>query len=200
MNDLQPNSEEELILASKNGSDEATKRLIEMHSGIFVEMSKRYIRPDVSPHLVVDDVVSSKDYVIYKSIESFDSSKGSKFSTWLANQTKFYCLNKINKYKKQPILTNLCAEDDFSEDPINNFSTEDKEDENKEALLDKIRLALNLIKNQKVKNVIFKKYFSETKKPISFTEIAKEMDVSVQTVINWHNKFIDFAKKICLYS
>ena len=35
--------------------------------------------------------------MIYKSAMSYNENKGSKFSTWLANQMRYFCLNSMNK-------------------------------------------------------------------------------------------------------
>ena len=106
-------NEEALILSAKNGDNEAMKKLIDMHSGICVDISKKYINKNYSAPWLVADIESSKDYIIFNSLSSFDQSKGSKFSTWLANKTKYYCLNKLNKHKKMPKLQDLGADQDY---------------------------------------------------------------------------------------
>jgi hypothetical protein len=42
-----------------------------------------------------EDISSDKDYLIYKSAVSYNPTKKIKFSTWLGNQVRYYCLNKI---------------------------------------------------------------------------------------------------------
>ncbi len=85
-----------LVLLAKEGDNDAIKSLIDKHSGICVETYKKYLNlPNVSG-FISDEIVSSKDYIIYNSVKTFDPEMGSKFSTWLANQTRFYCLNCIN--------------------------------------------------------------------------------------------------------
>ena len=114
------------------------------------------------------------------------------FSTWLANQTRFYCLNSINKNK------NLTPSDeDTIEYLIDKKHFEDfKENdaiEFKNETISEIKKILNSISNKKIKKCIEKKYFSDENK--TYTSIAQEMNVTVQTVINWHNKFIKLVKQ-----
>ena len=44
-----------------------------------------------------EDVLSDKDYIIYKSAISYNPDYKIKFSTWLGNQVRYHCLNKINR-------------------------------------------------------------------------------------------------------
>jgi DNA-directed RNA polymerase specialized sigma subunit len=186
--------EEELIHSAKNGDNDAMKKIIDIHSGICIDMYKKYINPAYSAPWLVDDIQSSKDYIIYNSISSFDKNKGSKFSTWLANQTKYYCLNKLNKYKKMPKIQEIPENQNYENlmfEELSNFNAE----KNKAGLMEDIFAMLSEISDKKIKTVIEKKYLNDSRKIKSFTEIAKEMNVSIQTVINWHNKFIDTARK-----
>lgn len=195
MKNLYSLNEPDLIDAAKNGDDLATRQIIDQHSGIYVDMSRRYIASEITPPHIKDEVELSKDYVIFSSIQSFDPSRGTKFSTWLANQTKFFCLNQLNKSRRQPQTISLFIDPDKGENPINNLPEIETQNENQLFLIEKIEMLLNEIKSEEVKRVIRSKYLSNTRKPKTYTEIAEEMNVSVQTVINWHNKFIDFAQK-----
>lgn len=187
-------NEEELINSAKNGDNEAMKKIIDMHSGICVDISKKYINKTYTAPWLIDDIRSSKDYIIFNSLSSFDENKGSKFSTWVANQTKYYCLNKLNKYNKMPKIQEL-ADDQNYENLIPEDLCEFNSKKNKSSLLDDILEILSETRDKKIRTVIEKKYLNKESKTKTFTKIAMEMGVSVQTVINWHNKFIDSARK-----
>ena len=191
--------EQDLIEAAKNGDNYSAEKLIEMHSGICIDVFKKYTYSLACPSFVKDDILSSKNFVIFNSIRSYDPSYGSKFSTWLANQARYYCLNCINKNKK-----NIPSQADFF---IENKSGEENEifgtGENKQTEelnaenIDKIKALIKSVGNEKIKKVIEKKYLSN--KNTTYTDIAKDMGVTIQTVINWHNKFIKFAKNNIKY-
>ena len=187
-----------LITLTKEGDNAALKSLIDKHSGICVETYKRYLNlPSVSG-FVADEIVSSKDYIIYNSAKTFNPDMGSKFSTWLANQTRFYCLNCINRYGKLIPL---------EEESINSLVEKNNKNENdgstafqkelKNEILDIISETLSSLSNTKIKECIRLKYFSSSDSCASYTEIAKKMNVTVQTVINWHKKFISLVRQKC---
>jgi RNA polymerase sigma factor (sigma-70 family) len=191
--------EQDLIEAAKNGDSDSAKTLIEMHSGICMEVFKKYTYNSACPSFVKDDILSSKDFIIFNSIRSFDPSHGSKFSTWLANQARYYCLNSINKNKKNiPSQADLFIENKSGEDGEMSTDLKNREKEEfKIENIDKIKNILNSLSNEKIKKVIEKKYLSN--KDATYTDIAEEMGVTIQTVINWHNKFIKFAKNNIKY-
>lgn len=181
-----------LINLAKEGDNHSLKQIIDQHSGICVNIYKKYTNISSISGVTRDDIESSKDYIIFNSVKSYDPSRGSKFSTWLANQTRFYCLNSINKNK------NLTPPDeDTIEYLIDKKHFEDfKENdaiEFKNETINEIKKILNSISNKKIKKCIEKKYFSGENK--TYTSIAQEMNVTVQTVINWHNKFIKLVKQ-----
>ena len=54
------------------------------------------------PNSVLDKttIVEEKDLTIYDSAKNYDPDRNTKFSTHLANQTKWKCLNALNRSKK----------------------------------------------------------------------------------------------------
>jgi DNA-directed RNA polymerase specialized sigma subunit len=138
----------------------------------------------------LDDVNESKDWIIYSSILSFDTDKGAKFSTWLANQVKYFCLNLKNKTSKY-----VQTESDTIEYLINNFYNSSDSNSNKKEVINTINDLLEQIKDENIKNAIYYRYFSNKEKVLNYSEVGEILNVTPQTVLNWHNKFIDLAKK-----
>lgn len=181
-----------LINLAKDGDSQSIKELIDKHSGIYVSTCKKYTNIVNSSGILKDHIESSKDYVIYNSAKTFDPSMGSKFSTWISNQARYFCLNAINKNK------NFIQSDEETmglliDSRAHEKIKEEKTEERSQEYINQIKSILNSLSNKKIKECIEKKYFSEKNK--TYTEIAKEMNVTVQTVINWHNKFIKLAKQ-----
>jgi len=196
---MQDNNQPEelnIINLAKNGDNDSIKTLIDKHSGICVDVYKKYINlPNVSG-FISDDIISSKNYIIYNSVKTFDPSKGSKFSTWLANQTRYFCLNSINKANKLiPVETESLNK--LIENNVQEFKNEEKTIEVRDSILEVIKETLNSLSNKKIKKCIEIKYFSEEENTKSYTEVADKMNVTVQTVINWHNKFIKIVRQKC---
>lgn len=161
--------------------------LISRHSGICFSMGRKFAN---SGSINLDDVNESKDWIIYSSILSFDTDKGAKFSTWLANQVKYFCLNLKNKTSKY-----VQTESDTIEYLINNFYNSSDSNSNKKEVINTINDLLEQIKDENIKNAIYYRYFSNKEKVLNYSEVGEILNVTPQTVLNWHNKFIDLAKK-----
>ena len=185
-----------LIESVKNGDNDAIKLLINKHSGICVNVYKKYINLPNIRGFISDEIISSKDYIIYNSAKTYNPHMGSKFSTWLSNQTRYFCLNCINKNNK------LVPTE--SEDLVNLIDFKSKDCENstnqkdaKAETMEIIKETLGELTNEKIKETILRKYFSPDSESKTYTDIAKEMNVTVQTIINWHKKFVTLIKQKC---
>lgn len=83
--------------------DLSLNELIQRHSGIYFSVVNKFFpesrQSTAKINIDRDLVFGSKDYVIYQSALSFDKTKGTKFSTHVGNQTRYFCLGQINKAK-----------------------------------------------------------------------------------------------------
>ena len=77
---------------------DALNELISRHSGIYVDMLKRFGYRTLTQNQI-SDIMEDKDYVIYKAALEYDPEKA-KFSTHLANKTKYLCLTQRTKIKR----------------------------------------------------------------------------------------------------
>jgi RNA polymerase sigma factor (sigma-70 family) len=189
------NEEINLIQKAKLGDNESMIEIIKRHSGICVDVYKKYISIPNLSGCISDDIVSSKDFVIYNSVKTYDPSQGSKFSTWLANQMRYYCLNTINKSSKlvpteDALLTNIIEKKHGDE------SFDHQNAEKQKETLEMVKKTLASLKNKKIKECVERIYFSEDGNKKTYTQVAREMNVTVQTAINWHNKFLKLIKNI----
>ena len=134
--------------------------------------------------------VKEKDYVIFNSAVSFNPEKNTKFSTYLANQAKWKCLNIINKKKR----SNEMSMDDvpLSDEP---FSESFIGQLNKQEAFSLLESALNKEKDFRVKKIIDMRYNVDNNKLTPWRKIAEALDMSIQGCINIHNRFINKVKK-----
>lgn len=190
------NEDYRLIESVKNGDNEAIKTLIIKHSGICVDVCKKYVNLPNLCGFITEEIVSSKDYIIYNSAKTYNPDMGSKFSTWLSNQTRYFCLNCINKNNK---LVPTDEEDLINLIDLKNSETENSlnQKDNRAQVLDLIKETIPELTNKKIKESILRKYFSEDSEFKTYTQVAQEMQVTVQTVINWHKKFIALIRQKC---
>ena len=177
----------------KNGCNESYKLLSNRHEKLFYKICQNYIPIAMSKGIRKNDVLENKDFVIFKAILSYKNNKKCKFSTWLVNCTKYYCLTLINKDNRM-----VSSEEDILKMAINNQAKEEcsEEDKNKN---DK-EYIFNILKNLKDKRIykVFKlRYFEDFKekeKP-TWSFIAKKIKTSTQTAINLHERGKEILKK-----
>lgn len=170
----------------KHQCNSSLKELFNRHSGMIFNIGKKYC---TSCNLDINDLYDNKYWIIFNAVKSFNSKKGSKFSTWLGNQVRFFCLNYKNKNNKL-----IPVEDSFLEFFLNDNNTKENKSNQKE-ILDQIIDLFNQISDPNTKNAIYYRYFYNKERILNYSEIAEILKVTPQTVLNWHNKFIQLAKK-----
>jgi DNA-directed RNA polymerase specialized sigma subunit len=187
-------SDSDLIENIKNANnvDESLQELINRHSGIYLEMVNAFLR-NCNNDSLKDDIVSEKDLIIYNSALKYDSTKGTKFSTFLGNEAKWTCLNASNKNKKFLELT----DQNFDFQTLKEEKETEKEDF-KNQILNKFRKHLDIYPDKRVSK-IFNMRYENVNKLTPWRKISKEMDLSIQGCINIHNSALKtIAKKIKL--
>jgi RNA polymerase sigma factor (sigma-70 family) len=169
-----------------NQCNESLKKLVDKHGGMIFNIGKKYCG---FCNLDLNELNDNKYWIIFNAAKSFNAQKGSKFSTWLGNQIRFFCLNYKNKNSKL-----VPIEDQHLEFFINDINKKNNLSNQKEVVNIIIDL-FNEISDPNTKNAIYYRYFYNKDRILNYSEIAKILGVTPQTVLNWHNKFVRFAKK-----
>jgi len=179
-----------LISNIQEKNDESSLlEIIDRHSGIFHTMVNHFMS---HPHCSVDknQLVGEKDSTIYSAALNYDPTRKTKFSTHLANQTKWKCLNILNKKKKNKEVY-IDGASNYIEPSCDSFVREiDKE----EAFL-LFKKCLKKEKDARVKKIIDLRYGVDNNKLTPWRKIAEDLDMSIQGCINIHNRFINKVKK-----
>ena len=190
--DLQRKMEKDLYLINRvkiKKDEDSLKKLIERHSGIYIDMVNKYI-PESLEGVSKQDLLKDKDYCIYDAAIKYDKGKNTKFGTYVGNLARWKCLNIYNKHTKFPQMniSELFGTEASQESEIKNLEYEEE-----------IKNALNIINNIKDKRVkeIFKMRYCCGKKLTPWKKIAKKLDLSIQGCINIHNKHLIEIQKIC---
>lgn len=178
-----------LINKIKESNDEkCLVELINRHSGIYTYIVDKFAK---NKNSILDRtlLMEDKDYVIYKSALNYDPDQNSKFSTYLANETKWKCLNFITSLKKkqETSLDDLIVQPSTSENCTSEIS--------KFEAFDILENFLSLEVDDRIKKIIDIRYNSDNNKLIPWKDVAKKMNMSIQGCINLHNKFIKKVKK-----
>ena len=189
MNPEYKNYEDEMLIQNikNNSCNSSLLELITRHSGICFSIGKKFSNYG---GVNLNEINDNKDWIIYSAALSFKGDKGSKFSTWLGNQVKYYCLNLKNKTSRY-----IGAEDSTIEFLINQYYNDTKSSDSKKETLNTISDLLDQVKDKNIKQAIHYRYFSNKNRILNYSEIGEILNVTPQTVLNWHNKFIDLAKK-----
>ena len=170
-----------------NCSDSLSE-LINRHSGICYGIYNKYFQ--TSQTIDSQEVKEHKNFLIFKAAQSFDPTKGAKFSTWLGNLVTYACLNVCSSKTKM-----LNVDESTLNFLIDSKSNEsfDIESQDRETL-DYICDIIEQSNDENAKKVVKMRYFAGGKKPKSFKSISDKLGVSVQTAINWHDKFIELLR------
>tara|TARA_B100001123_G_C15341658_1_gene1035244 strand:- start:6120 stop:6710 length:591 start_codon:yes stop_codon:yes gene_type:complete len=171
-----------------NSCNSSLKELIYRHSALCVDICKKYTPALQASGVSVDDVYKDKDYIVYKSALSFNPNKNVKFSTWLGNQVRYYCLNTINKNG-----TLLSVDTDHLD-----YLSSQKEDLNEKKYdleIEYVFTILSKLKDTRIKDVFNYRYFKTNKNKMPWSEIALKMGISTQTAINLHKRGIKILNK-----
>lgn len=141
----------------------------------------RYVSSRIQNTCDAEDVVSQVFLKVYKSLDSFDSSKAS-VSTWIYAITRN---TVIDFYRTQNNLLQLEAE----------IPSNDKADDNllRAELLDELADALEKL-DERERNIIILHYYSEK----TLAVIAELMDISYSYVKILHKNAINKLKKLMM--
>ncbi len=160
--------------------------LISRHSGLCYKIIHRYSKSFYANCVDINEAAQDKNLIIWNSAKSFSADKKVKYSTWLANQVKYSCLNALNRKTKDRL---VATEDEI----LYSLGEKTEKDEN-DNLIEFTENILSQLKDKRIKQIFSLRYSHSHKKP-SWCIIANEMKVSTQTAINLHNRGIQVLRK-----
>ena len=166
--------------------EKSLEELIKRHTGLCFNIIKRYASTFYANNIDITEASTDKNLIIWNSAKSFSAGKNVKFSTWLANQVKYSCLNALNKKSKDRLVS--------TEDEILDVLKEKSSEETNENLFEFTNNILKQLKDKRIKQIFSLRYSSYSKKP-SWCTVAQQVKVSTQTAINLHNKGVDIVFK-----
>jgi hypothetical protein len=174
-------------IKEKNDSKSLTE-LINRHSGIYMDMVNKTVSDSCS-FVNKNDILKDKDYSIYAAALKYKSDKNTKFPTYLANETRWKCLNIYNKNKKmiEEPLDDSIKEKSSREDFLSDIQV-------KETIKNVLDMA-SKSSDPRIKKIIDMRYSFSYNKACSWREISKELGMSIQGCIDIHNKFINKVKQ-----
>jgi len=181
----------DLISSVQNGVDanKCLQELVNRHSGIYIDMVNNYM-PQSMPFVSRTDLIDDKEYNIYKAVMKYDSTRGTKFSTHLGNETKWMCLNLYNKNKKY-------SQVEFDENFISSLHDDEKpyQDEIKRELFNRVIDLAKEHPDDRVGTIFEMRYvIGNQNRVMPWKKIGEELNMSVQGCINIHNNTLEKFK------
>ena len=165
-------------------TESSLRELVIRHSGIYYSMINRYV-PDTSLICSKADLLEERDFHIYNAALKFNSNKGTKFSTFLGNETKWLCLNSYNKAKKKYCEATSPEDLDFL----------DKLDLGEDVDMNLLNDMVERHPDRRV-STIFKLRYKDGvgDKLLPWKSVAPHVNLSIQGCINVHNSVIEDIK------
>ena len=169
-------------------TEDSLHELIGRHTGIYLDIVNKYTQNGNLTNKL--DLIDEKDYNIYQAALKYKSDRGTKFPTFLGNETKWICLNKYNKKKKEPQI----SIDDIREIDILSTKNEKINKEDFEVFSEAIKFSKEH-KDKRVEKIFEMRYITgEKNKVMPWKKISEELDMSIQGCINIHNSAVEKFK------
>lgn len=169
-------------------TEDSLQELIGRHTGIYLDIVNKYTQNGNLTNKL--DLIDEKDYNIYQAALKYKSDRGTKFPTFLGNETKWICLNKYNKKKKEPQI----SIDDIREIDMLNTRSEKINKKDLEVFSEAIKLS-KTHKDKRVEKIFEMRYITgEKNKVMPWKKISEELNMSIQGCINIHNSAVEKFK------
>lgn len=160
-----------LVKKAQKGNNESLIKLVEKYEKLYLHMARRYLR-----FQSITDFKSERYHFFYQTVREFNPERGMKFSSFLAQRTKYFCYKIANKKNLEvPIHTDHAA---IEQD--NPFIEE----------LENIKKRLPLISDHRARKIILLRYFNKNGKVCPYAKIAPHVKMSPRNVEYLHDKFI----------
>lgn len=181
----------QLVRAVKNkASNEAFLEICDRYQDVFYKICQKYAPALTASGVNIQDVFNEKNIIIFHCINTFDSKKGVKLSSWIGNYARYLCLNSINSRKFIAPMTDDELKNKIEEGQASQSYFENKNDlqECKDYVFD----ILNQLKDERIKEIFNYRYFGDKK--MIWNKIAKKVNSSPQTVMSLHKKGLILIK------
>lgn len=168
----------------ENACSESFNELAGRHSNLFYKVCQSYIKTLTSLGHCPTDIFEERDIVLFEAVQKYNPDKGTQFSTWLGNYTRYFCLNKINESKHMPAV----ATAEEIEAVFNDKSIKAFESKQPEVDVDNVFAALGAANDPRITAIFKLRYDPFARKKRTWVKIADELRLTVQTTIQLHKK------------
>ena len=134
------------------GDSEAASELIRRHEKIVFTVINKFCSRN--PHIHRDELMDDLYVIFSKSIQSYKPYKGTKFSSWIYNQTRYHCLNTCKNLDLTYSVENKTIDDINNKNNIFQLGDQSNQDNN-----EYISSLLDQMKDQRIKKIFKNSFF-----------------------------------------
>lgn len=175
----------------KNGIDvdNSINQLAEKHIAL---ISKTFYRYGNHTGIAISEMLQDAPLLVWRSAESFDPSRATQYSSWLASQSRFYALNMTKPAAK---FFNQISTDPKDLEFIDNPATDDeRKATKKQELYDYIMFLAESYSDPQIKIIMKSRYFGDRKNK-DFKSIGQILGITGQATKNIHDHFLKLVRK-----
>ena len=191
-------ADEDLIKKiQETGDNDSYLELRERYQKAYYSMCHRYLKSCKTIGIKEEDILDNMDYILFNSARTFDFSRKLKFSTWISNQARYFCLNSMRRGKK--VMDNFNSFIELNpteaEDEVNSFEQEmykNYEVPNTDNV-NEVRYLFNSIADQQTTEIIRLRY--QNHKKTSWGEISKRLKIHYDMCKTLHDNAIENFRK-----
>jgi RNA polymerase sigma factor (sigma-70 family) len=173
----------------KDGCNDSFLELCRRYENVFYKMCHKFTPALINSGISPTDIFNEKNIIIFNCIKTYDPKRGAKLSTHICNYARFLCLNSITKRKCL-----ISVDTDEMREMLDNADSmhgSREKEENKETY-DFLKNLLSQMKDKRIPQIIEMRHLSPEKK--EWKQIAEKMNISSQTVINLHERGMNFLR------
>lgn len=187
-------ADEDLIRKiQETGDNDSYLELRERYQNAYFSMCHRYLKSCKTIGIKEEDILDNMDYILFNSARTFDFSRKLKFSTWISNQARYFCLNSMRRGKRIMDNFNSFIEINPSdaEDEPNSFEQEMYKlyEEPNTDNTNEVSYLVNKIEDKQTAEIIKLRY--QNHKKTSWGEISKKLKIHYDTCKFLHDNAIE---------
>lgn len=187
-------TDEDLIRnIQETGDNDSYLELRERYQKAYYSICHKYLKSCKSIGLKEEDILGNMDFTLFNAARTFDFSRKLKFSTWISNQARYFCLNSMRRGKKDMDNLNLFIEINHSEgeDEVNSFEREMYKNHEPPTLdiKNEVSYLLHKVQDEQVAEILHLRY--HTPRKISWSDISKKLNIHYDICKSLHDNAIE---------
>lgn len=177
----------------EQGDNDAYLELRARYEKAYYSMCHKYLKACVTLGLKEEDILDNMDFVLFNSARSFDFSRKIKFSTWISNQARYFCLNSMRRGKRNMNNFNNCINtSEMNEDENHTLEaaiSKDYRTNHNVDNLEEVKYLFNNVSDPQAKQILELRY--QNRRKTSWEKISKQLNINYNLCKSLHDNAIE---------